>query len=34
MPFIEQRDYWRKPDGTAPERRAADVQERPTQLAE
>jgi sterol desaturase/sphingolipid hydroxylase (fatty acid hydroxylase superfamily) len=34
MPFVEQRDYWRKPDGTAPARPVADLREKPTRLAE
>jgi sterol desaturase/sphingolipid hydroxylase (fatty acid hydroxylase superfamily) len=34
MPFAGQRDYWRKPDGTTPQRLAADRLERPTRLAE
>jgi sterol desaturase/sphingolipid hydroxylase (fatty acid hydroxylase superfamily) len=34
MPFLKQRDYWRKPDGTVPEREATDVEGNPTTLAE
>jgi sterol desaturase/sphingolipid hydroxylase (fatty acid hydroxylase superfamily) len=34
MPFVKQRDYWRKGDGSAPERGAAELQEKPTRLAE
>jgi sterol desaturase/sphingolipid hydroxylase (fatty acid hydroxylase superfamily) len=34
MPFSKQQDYWRKPDGTVPERRTADLVERKNQLAE
>jgi len=34
MPFRKQRDYWRKPDGTVPERRSKDVERNPTTLAE
>lgn len=34
MPFVKQRDYWRKPDGTLPQREAADLQKTPHQLAE
>ena len=34
LPFRRQRDYWRKPDGTTPERDAADLGERHTRLVE
>lgn len=34
MPFRKQRDYWRRPDGTIPERNAAGRQGRHTDLAE
>jgi sterol desaturase/sphingolipid hydroxylase (fatty acid hydroxylase superfamily) len=34
MPFIKQRDYWRKPDGSTPHRDAADLQYPPSHLAE
>ena len=34
LPFVRQRDYWRKADGTAPERATADLQNKPNFLAE
>jgi sterol desaturase/sphingolipid hydroxylase (fatty acid hydroxylase superfamily) len=34
MPFAKQRDYWRKPDGTTPERVEADLTENQARLAE
>ena len=34
MPFGKQRDYWRRPDGTIPERSAADVEQNRGCLAE
>ena len=34
MPFVAQLDYWRKPDGTVPERLTADLREAPTRLAD
>ena len=34
MPFIKQRDYWRKPDGSVPERKAEELGPDPTKLAE
>ena len=34
MPFAKQRDYWRKPDGTKPERVEGDLTEKQTRLAE
>jgi sterol desaturase/sphingolipid hydroxylase (fatty acid hydroxylase superfamily) len=34
MPFAKQRDYWRKPDGSTPERVARDLTEKQTRLAE
>lgn len=34
LPFVKQRDYWRKGDGSTPERDAADLREKPNQLAE
>lgn len=34
MPFIRQRDYWRKPDGSVPERRDAGSENRRNELAE
>ena len=34
MPFIKQRDYWRKPDGYLPQRNAANLEKRPNHLAE
>lgn len=34
MPFIEQRDYWRKADGSAPEREAAHREKIQSRLAE
>jgi sterol desaturase/sphingolipid hydroxylase (fatty acid hydroxylase superfamily) len=34
LPFRKQRDYWRKTDGCAPGRTAADLQQRPNVLAE
>jgi len=34
MPFIKQRDYWRKPDGSVPDRNAAELEPDPTHLAE
>lgn len=33
LPFVKQRDYWRKPDGTAPSRPALDLQEHGATLA-
>jgi len=33
LPFVRQRDYWRKPDGNVPERRPT-TDRRPTELAE
>jgi sterol desaturase/sphingolipid hydroxylase (fatty acid hydroxylase superfamily) len=34
LPFTKQRDYWRKPDGTIPQRVEADLVEKQTRLAE
>lgn len=34
MPFLGQRDYWQKPDGTRPRRFAADLRGNPARLAE
>ena len=34
MPFVKQRDYWRKPDGKMPQREVADLQTTPNRLAE
>jgi sterol desaturase/sphingolipid hydroxylase (fatty acid hydroxylase superfamily) len=34
MPFTKQRDYWRKPDGSVPERKAEDLEADSGQLAE
>lgn len=34
MPFVRQRDYWRKPDGNLPQREGTDLQKAPTYLAE
>ena len=34
MPFIRQRDYWRKSDGGMPSRDTADLEKEPSQLAE
>jgi sterol desaturase/sphingolipid hydroxylase (fatty acid hydroxylase superfamily) len=34
LPFIKQRDYWRKPDGRMPQRDAADLEKTPNHLAE
>jgi sterol desaturase/sphingolipid hydroxylase (fatty acid hydroxylase superfamily) len=34
MPFIKQRDYWRKSDGSTPSRDTADFERNPCQLAE
>jgi len=33
MPFRKQRDYWRKPDGSLPERAAEDLRGKPRRLA-
>jgi hypothetical protein len=32
MPFIKQRDYWRRPDGSLLERSPADLHEKPERL--
>ena len=34
MPFREQRDYWRRPDGTLVERQKAPVEQNRARLAE
>lgn len=34
LPFVRQRDYWRKPDGSTPRRVTADLQNKPNFLAE
>ena len=34
MPFVRQRDYWRKPDGTTPDRERANLEANQSQLAE
>jgi hypothetical protein len=34
LPFVKQRDYWRKPDGTAPSRTATNLEDHRTTLAE
>jgi sterol desaturase/sphingolipid hydroxylase (fatty acid hydroxylase superfamily) len=34
MPFIKQRDYWRKSDGSTPSRDIDDLERNPSQLAE
>jgi sterol desaturase/sphingolipid hydroxylase (fatty acid hydroxylase superfamily) len=34
MPFIKQRDYWRKSDGSMPSRATADLEKKQSQLAE
>jgi len=34
MPFIKQRDYWRKADGSMPSRHIGDLERNPSQLAE
>jgi hypothetical protein len=34
MPFVKQRDYWRKPDGSMPIRHAHDLEKHKDYLAE
>jgi hypothetical protein len=34
MPFVGQRNYWQRADGTTPQRFATDLRESPSRLAE